>query len=394
MRIEEKRSFNIGKQIKEWKFGSGGSATIIGISKGDKYAYKFFPLIVYPGEDVRVITDLIKKECWVWNILTRQIVRKNISPHIVPLENIFYYPINSFFRKCPSVLEYINSSKFVDKPCSYLYRNIPTRIQKGLYVAKSPFIPHTLASEIERISFLPRKELVAELDRILFQIIFTINIIQLRFPDFIHNDLFVRNILCFIISGYDKNDVYEYRIEGRVFHVPVDGICVFITDFGRTQLDKKTLKKFGNKHEVLRHDKEQDLFNFLYDIYDGQNLGSFSIKMIYSEEEERRKRQATKNTSFLFSKILKKISFQQDKELEEIKKEFQKKNRFIDQYFNNFLNVKFIQNVQKRYVLDNQWYITEDPSVRSKLNIRNNWEYFGKKFQANPNHRVVRVFGL
>lgn len=397
MLIREKKNFNIGKQIKEWKFGSGGSTTIIGISKNKQYAYKFFPLIVYPGENIKAVINNIKQECWVWNILTRQIVNKNVSPHIVPLEGVSHYSINSFFNKCPSLLEYITSKKNANKPCSYLYRNIPSHIQKGLYVAKSKFIPYSLASEIERISFLPENEMIAELDRILFQVIFTINIIQLKFPNFIHNDLFVRNILCSTISGHDENDVYEYRIKNHVFHVPVNGIFVFITDFGRTQLDEKTLRKYGNKFEVLRENKNQDLFNFLYDLYDGQGLGSESIKYLIWKEEN--KRQVVRGTpSSFFSKIVKKFSFNnREKKIKDSEKEFQNKNKIIDQYFNNFFNVKFIQKVlksYKKYMLDTEWYITGDPSIRSKLNVRNNWKYFEKKFPSNPNHRVVRVFEL
>jgi len=396
MWIKEKKPFAIEKQIKEWRFGSGGSTTIIGISKNNKYAYKFFPLIVYPGEDVRVVTNLIKNECWIWNVLTKQIVRKDVSPHIVPLEDVFYYSVNSFFKKCPSVLEYVKSTKFADKPCAYLYMNIPTHVKKGLYVAKSPFIAFSLAPEIEKIAVLPEKEMIAELDRVLFQIIFTINIIQHKFPDFIHNDLFVRNILCSRVSGHEEGDVYEYRIKGHVFHVPTNGICVFITDFGRSQLDQKTLKKFGNKYQVLRNNKDQDLFNFVYDLYDGQNLGSTSIKMILWKEENTRKNLVgkKKSVSTFFSKIFKKFSSQHEKELKEIEDEFQKKYRIIDNYFKNFLNIKFLKTVRKKSVLDSEWHITGDPSIRSKLKVRNNWGYFEKKFHTSPNHRVVRVFEL
>ena len=45
----------------------------------------------------------------------------------------------------------------------------------------------------------------------MFQIIFTLAIIQEKYPSFVHHDFFLRNILGKIIYEYEDNDYAEYN---------------------------------------------------------------------------------------------------------------------------------------------------------------------------------------
>ena len=115
-----------------------------------------------------------------------------------------------------------------------------------------------------------------------------------------------------------------------------------INDFGLTNLDK------DNKDVKLYDNEYKDMYNILYDVYNGGNLGA--------------------------------------KSLSEILKENDYKIKFVKKYFSNYFNVdkvdEFVKNSKKN--MDWDWYNILDDEFRNEIELKNPKEllenYFYPKF--------------
>lgn len=122
------------------------------------------------------------------------------------------------------------------------------------------------------------------LDRILFQIIFTLAIIQDDYAGFLHGDMFVRNILVSVEKSFKSNDYVAYHYKQKIFYLLANEDYAKINDFGMSilidELEPSTYRmyEYRNKfYHVNPFNHKTDIFNLLHDIYSGQNLGSTSI---------------------------------------------------------------------------------------------------------------------
>lgn len=131
------------------------------------------------------------------------------------------------------------------------------------------------------------KYFIQTLQRILFQIIFTLAIIKDDYPGFMHGDFFVRNILISYENNFNQNDYLAYHYKQKIFYLPANGPYAKINDFDFTiianelepntyQLEKKLLKL----NRVNPFNPKTDIYNLLHDMYDGQKLGSTSINYL------------------------------------------------------------------------------------------------------------------
>jgi hypothetical protein len=118
---------------------------------------------------------------------------------------------------------------------------------------------------------------------------FTLGQIHLQYPDFIHNDLFLRNILAIVITDYDIKDYVQYNHMGKKYYLPANGIYIKINDFGYALniLDKNStleneIKQTSHSNFEINN-KLRDVYTFLYDVYDVQGLGSLSVKTIITD---------------------------------------------------------------------------------------------------------------
>jgi len=132
---------------------------------------------------------------------------------------------------------------------------------------------------------------INNLERILFQLIFTLAIIKQEYPGFKHGDFFVRNILLSTDWSHDENDYVAYHYikkddnKQKVFYLKANGMYSKINDFGMAIIandmlsniypESKKLNKYYNNNPF---NEKNDIFNLLNDIYDGQNIGSDSIR--------------------------------------------------------------------------------------------------------------------
>ena len=151
------------------------------------------------------------------------------------------------------------------------------------------------------------------INRVIFQYSFTMCAIYNILPSYIHNDMFLRNIMARIETKYTENDFVEYicknegkngnvgsgndSVDDMIFYLPANGICIKINDFGyslafpdvgdktlhKTFLDmSKCVDKFSNEqpHMTTDNSHNSDTFNFLYDLYNGSNMGQYSLMTI------------------------------------------------------------------------------------------------------------------
>jgi hypothetical protein len=148
------------------------------------------------------------------------------------------------------------------------------------------------------------------INRVIFQYSFTMCAIYTILPTYIHNDMFLRNIMARVETKYTENDFIEYicknesknnqldtgdeSVDDMIFYLPANGICIKINDFGYSLAlpdvgDKILHKDFLNRSKCVDqftkyqpnmttdNSHNSDTFNFLHDLYDGANMGQDSL---------------------------------------------------------------------------------------------------------------------
>ena len=346
-------------------FGSGGSQTVIVITPNNK-VYKYFINFSRKDEDEKFIKKNLKKfrpEIDIHKYLTENIVNKNLSPHIAKLENSLF--CNStphfLFKKCPTYEKFLlakkNPKESLSRECIYLMRGHPIKIEKEFLIANIEYCPLTLKDVITGLMRKSDKTLENNLNRIIFQIIYTLAVVQKKYPYFVHHDLFIRNIL--VTENKAKNKEYiRYYFGKYIFDVPGNGFMCKITDFGETNLNEK-----NHKTSKLVKSPCEDVFNFIYDIYNGGNLGAESCISIARKRKNK------------------------------------KKEEFLHKYFSNFINTEIIQTIEKndkKYILNWEWKQFYDPKMIKLLKVKLPSEYlkyFSKIYPTDKEHNIIHTYG-
>jgi len=268
-------------------FGDGGSSAIIVITS-DKKVYKIFTLYNWI-DDIELEKQIknnnirVNNEIKIYELLTKNIIDKNISNHIVKYINSNNCNnAKSLFTKCPK--SYVEFMKLAEdqktKMCNQLYRSHPTKKLNNKYkVVEIEYCNYSCADFIRDVSKLPEIEMEKYLDIFFFQIIYTILSIQKIYPYFTHNDLFMRNILG--VREKDNQNYYTYDYNNKKYYVPQKIYYPKINDFG--------LSNLNNKYKDVKLYKSQykDIYNIIFDVYDGQNLGSMSLTELCRENPDK-----------------------------------------------------------------------------------------------------------
>jgi len=302
-------------------FGSGGSDGIITVL--DDRAYKYFPFFATPymnNQEIKKQLNYNKYEISVIKELTKSFIKTNKTPHLIE-----YYgsgicnkiPTN-IFSMCKSYDEYLMDKKKAEKQCKLIVeKGYPRKLISPMYVLEMEKANNSLENQIESISKKKWDKIESFLDRLYFQVFFTLETIKLVYPNYKHNDLFIRNILTNNIEN--ENEKYiRYHYNNMVFDMPANGLFIKINDFGMNQLSKEFNKK--NKiNDPLIIDPYRDYFSIIYDVYNGGNLGGKSLKSLIKNK---------------------------------------KKLKQIDKYFNQFIDIKNINKIiknNKKKHLDWDW---------------------------------------
>lgn len=267
-------------------FGDGGSSAIIVISKNKVYKiftlYQFKPDLdeVYDFES-KFKNKRVENEIKIYELLTKNIINKKLSNHIVR-----YFGTNkckdakSLFKNCPKSYVDFMRSENKSKMCIELFKNYPNRkLSDNFKVIEIEHCNYSCKDFIEEVSHLSEFEMEKYLDIFFFQIIHTILTIQKTYPYFTHNDLFMRNILGF--EEKDNGNYYTYHFDDKVYYIPQKKFYPKINDFGMTNLNDeyKNIKLYKSEYK--------DIYNILFDIYNGQNLGSKSLCELCKDDENK-----------------------------------------------------------------------------------------------------------
>jgi hypothetical protein len=287
----------IKKAIKDNKIisGSGGSNNII--IDIDNYILKIIPYFLNPLLKINPNNDYLESNIYIK--LTDEFILTNKTPHIIGIFKKYYIDdIKIIFpNKCLTIDdELLKNKENNNKKLCYLkdsyYQKLLDNKLSILVLEKcndsiSSIIYILLTSKISFKKKIIQFENI--LYRIIFQLIFTLTLITDKYPNFIHNDLFLRNILANYYYNYNNNDYIEYNLNNKKYYLPANGIYIKINDFGYTlnilnqnsTLENEIKYSINNSFEI--NNKYRDIYTFFFDLYDGPNIGSLSIKSLINK---------------------------------------------------------------------------------------------------------------
>lgn len=291
----------IRKAVKEKSitFGSGGSSNII-ILRAD-YAIKVIPDIKNFLLKVKPNNDYLESE--IYKILTQEYLLTNQTPHIVGLYKKYILEDIAIAlpHKCLTLDERImlpfhKRDDIIEKLCEVKKSYEEKQIDKKASIIILENCPTTISEQLQNL--LGKKQKIEEkvhnfnqfIRRVLFQFMLTLGKIQKDYPDFIHNDLFLRNILAVNIVEFDQTDYVEYNHLGRKYYLPANGIYIKINDFGyslnllkhNSTLENEIKQNSNNSFEIKN--SLRDTYTFLFDLYDGPGVGSQSVKTVITNQ--------------------------------------------------------------------------------------------------------------
>ena len=376
----KQRKQDISNLIKENNifFGSGGSDNII-IKVDDKKVIKIIPNF-RKNPNTKELMDNDKKEIEFYKFFYENFIRKNITPHIVGYyDNYSLLNITKIFpKKCLSIEQKLlikpeKINNVIDKLCELKYLHDYHLINDTADVIVLENCPETIVKEVHKILISKSKnkyeDLIVFLDRIIFQLIYTLTAIQHFYPTFIHNDLFLRNILGKNEYKYQNNDYVEYIYNNKSYYLPANGFYLKINDFGYSLLPPIIVSKtfynnliFDPTKNMTYDDNLKDIYTFMYDLYDGENFGHPSIMTMLGNSNE---------------KII----------------------NYVKKYFKKYINITIIDKIIKnnKSLLDKQWNIKFIPLLRKT--VMEPKKYFEKnkfsQYRYLPNNgNIVKTFRI
>lgn len=374
--LKIKHDIKVGIKKNKLVFGSGGSSNLIILN--DDYILKIIPKFIDKNLKKQRNNDELEGE--YYKTLTDNIILKNKSPHIVGIYKKYTLQDIKFIfpTKCISLDEKIklpseDRDYDIERLCDLKKCYYRSTIEKKASILVLENCPTTIGEQIHNILKSKDKSnihhnLIQIIRRIIFQIIFTLTIIQESYPDFIHNDLFLRNILAMYDNSHDPDDYVQYNYKNKNYYLPANGIYVKINDFGYSLNIAKNsslideINKDTNSNFELKNNK-RDIYTFLRDLYDGPGHGSKSIIALLD--------------------LHIKNNLKRKKLLTLVRKEIGK-----------FIDYKTIDKLNKN-ILDWTWSIGESKILMNTVKKPN--EYFKNESFENfinlPNNgRVVKIF--
>lgn len=352
------KAINKIMKIKNILGGSGGSNNIIYVgheksNKDNKFVIKLIPR--YKIKMYKIQPNGDQNEIKFYTLFTNNFVLKNKTPHIVTMYN--YSKCDDIKKiitfKCPTMDEMLHKrhNDFIERFC--MNDNKQHTLLNKCNILMLEYCPINLSDYVDNI--FKKKNLIDKLHEIIFQIAFTLSVIRDKYPTFYHRDFFVRNILGHIEDRYEKNDYVKYVYHEKVFYLKANGFISRINDFGMSIM--KDIKNSTIKTNIKYN--KSDFFNFLYDLYDGNNLGSTSLKKMAEGN---------------------KIKFS-----------------LIRKYFKKFMDMKKLDKMIKinKNIIDWNWNIENIKSLRSI--IKTPEEYlldgtFSEFMELPTNGKVIKIY--
>ena len=284
-------------------------------------------------------------------MITKNIIDKNISNHFVKyIGSNNCTNAKSLFIKCPkSYVEFLKlEEEQKTKMCTMFFRGHPDKKLNNKYkVVEIEYCDYPCADFIKDVSKLPPFEMEKYLDIFFFQIIYTIMSVQKIYPYFTHNDLFMRNILG--RREKDNGNYYTYKFNDNTYYIPQKKFYPKINDFGLTNLNEE------HKDIRLYKSEYKDIYNIIFDVYNGGNLGSTSLSELCKDEPDKLK----------FLKMYFSNYFNVDS-IDNYKKNSKKQ---MDWDWNNVLDKEFLESIEMKNPIDllNEYFYNAFGKIYSKI---------------------------
>ncbi len=364
------------------KFGSGGSSNIIVVS--DRVVIKMIPTFIDNQLKQQNNNDYL--EFLFYKKFYEEFIKPNITPHIVGLYK--RYIVDDIKHFLPTDCETFDKSLFTpnnkqdyikDELC-YLKKGYnKSLVDKKISVLVLEKCESTLDIELEKILEKPQNiknkthNVITFLNRVIFQLIYTLAQIQTKYPKFIHNDLFLRNILATTEIMYEPNDYVEYKFKNKLYYLPANGTYIKINDFGYSvnMFEPNSTVESSIKNSVYSlfelDNNVRDIYTFFFDLYNGPNQGGFSaIELTHNFVPNKKQR------NIILSAI----------------------KKTIGRYF-KYKVIDKIQSINMS-TLDKKWNISESKVL--KQTVMSPTEYFNKNIfgfltKLPENGRIVKIFG-
>jgi hypothetical protein len=303
----------IKNNIKEYarknvlRIGSGGSDNIIVID--NDIVMKIIPIKTSIKSNTN--KDLIEYK--YYEELYKYFIKTNKTPHIVGIYKKYNLNITKFLPNkcsnkkhsknicCPTFDEILlgkKSSYIENQLCSLKYAYDNKIIKKMATCLILEYCPTNISNECLKIlvnknlsNQEKNNDLYTLINRCIFQIIFTLAQIQKTNKKFIHNDLFLRNILAINDTNYTSNDYIEYIFNNISYYLPANGIYTKINDFGyslnlrniKSSLLYEIKSSLVINHNYETYNPKRDIYTFLYDLYNGSNIDGDSLTMLINK---------------------------------------------------------------------------------------------------------------
>jgi hypothetical protein len=360
--------------------GSGGSDNIIIIN--NNIVVKIIPNIYNPLLKKSPNHDYLEGQIYLK--LTNEFLLQNKTPHIVGVyKRYILEDINYIFPEyCPNLDETLlqDPSKMnpsMDKLCMLKKGYNKKLVGKKASLLVLENCPTNISFEVEMILGSSQKlkiklELFRNLiRRVIFQFIFTLAVIREKYPKFIHNDMFLRNVLGIYEHIHDPDDYVQYNFQGKSYYLPANGLYIKINDFGyslnildnNSTLENEIKNSLNSNFEI--ENPIRDVYTFLFDLYNGPGLGSISLMTLIYQQIKSKKMQN------MFFKILRK----------EISK---------------FINYQIIDKIHNKNmgILDWQWDISESKLLSKSVMPpqdyfkKNSFDYYTR---LPKNGRIIKI---
>ncbi len=252
-----------GDSLKYIKSGSTGHTFKLKgkNEKGESYALAV-KIVAFPKDnkygDIYDIRRPENAELLMIHILSRFVTNKKTGHIVLPL-GTFYSDIKTFVT--------LTQDEYKEKKN---YNKFLKKYQKGEFHNQISILISEWANGGDLLDFLRSKAedlSTIQWKVIFFQILSVISVIQLRFPDFRHNDLKANNILIQNIPLKEKNNWIQYLINNQYYIVSNVGIYIKLWDFDfacipNLVINTKVDANWANKRLNVKSKK-----NCYYDIH-------------------------------------------------------------------------------------------------------------------------------
>ncbi len=206
----------------------------------------------------------------------KTIIYENVSPHIVELAYSRICKMTTVApsaEECKLITSTVHFASGVEEDLKEVLCKYRGMASRGLAHDKCLFL--VLEHLSMTLDTLMRKSYssavyTAIIKSILFQIIYTLYAIQLRYPKFRHYDLHSDNVMVLVDAEYKFGDpkYVIYKVHDTEYAIPYFGIVAKIIDFEGSVLPEKKLISMNTANRIQMNERaDNDILLLLYWVY-------------------------------------------------------------------------------------------------------------------------------